>query len=488
MDTIISRIAAMQLSTPDGTAVVADGVRLTYAQLWKQANGFAAYLAYGGVRSGDRVLITAFPTVDFVIAVIGCAVLGAVSVPVEKMAGHEAACDIAGKTGASHFIGNTVIPVCKFTDLSTVTHLADQFYDTDQFYKLPGESALAVILFTTGTTGISKGVMLSHRALFAACDNNACADELNSDSRYLIAVPLNHASGFRKLLSCLLSGATAVLLDGFLDVMKFYRTIKAENVNTLVLPPSAMRILLNISASELAKYSSQIKVVHIGAAALPEVDKERLLKILPYSRLLFGYGSTEAGNSTVYNFSQYPGRENCVGKPNPHTGIFIADEEGNPITACGEKGRLAISGDTLMDGYYNDEKLTARVMHDGVLFTNDFGYIDCEGFVYVLGRTGDVINSGGLKISPAEVENIVMRYQGISDCACLGVPDKLSGEAVKLYIVCEKEPDMVAFRKYLLDHLEYYKVPSEIEKREALPRLPNGKLDRRKLQAMLQPV
>ena len=481
MDTIISRIAAWQLTDPDGTAVVADGARLTYAQLWKQANGFAAYLASCEVRSGDRVLIKAFPTADFVIAVIGCAVLGAVSIPVEKMAGHDAVCDIAGKTGASHYVGNTAIPGCGFTELSTATHLAGQFPDTNQFCELPGESALAVILFTTGTTGISKGVMLSHKALFAACDNNACADELNFDSRYLIAAPLNHASGFRKLLSCLLSGATAVLLDGFLDVMRFYRTLKAENINTLVLPPSALRILLNTSASELAKYSSQIKVVHIGAAVLPEANKERLSKLLPESRLLFGYGSTEAGNSTVYDFSQFPGRENCVGKPNPHTGIFIADEEGNPVTACGEQGRLAISGDTLMDGYYKDEKLTAQVMHDGVLYTNDIGYIDREGFVYVLGRTGDVINSGGLKISPAEVENTVMRYKGISDCACMGIPDKISGEAVKLYIVCEEEPDMIAFRKFLLDHLEYYKVPTEIEKRKSLPRLPNGKLDRRKL-------
>ncbi len=481
MDTVISKLVKITQNIPNNVAVVADGTCMTYAQLWNYANGFASYLRDIKVLPGENVLIKATLSVDFVISVIGCAIMGAIAIPVEKNMGSGAVCDIAERTDAAHYIGNEIIKNCRFTHISEVNILAEKYSDSDTHYELPDEENLAVILFTTGTTGNSKGVMLSHKALFAACDNNSFADRLDSDSRYLIATPLNHASGFRKLLSCLISGATAVLIDGFFNIVKFYRTIKDEKINMLVLPPSALRILLKMSSSELAKYSSQIKVIHIGSAALSEADKEKLTEILPNSRLLFGYGSTEAGNSAVYDFKLYPGLENCVGKPNLHTSIMVVDDDRKVITKRGKKGYLAVSGDTIMNGYYNDEKLTSQVMNGGILYTNDIGYIDRNGFIFVLGRKGDVINSGGLKISPVEIENVVMQYEKIIECACFGVPDKINGEVPKLCIVCDDKIDMTAFRKYLLDNLEYYKVPEKIEIMQQLPKLSNGKVDRKKL-------
>jgi acyl-CoA synthetase (AMP-forming)/AMP-acid ligase II len=160
------------------------------------------------------------------------------------------------------------------------------------------------------------------------------------------------------------------------------------------------------------------------------------------------------------------------------------DENRNPIKSSKEnQGLIAISGGMVMQGYYNAPELTAEVLKDGVVYTNDIGYIDDEGYVYMLGRRGDVINIGGLKIAPTEVENVVLRYPDIADCACFAKEDRMGGVVPRLNVVMKKgcELDAAKLRAHMAEHLEAFKIPKQIVAVDELPKTSNGKLDRKRL-------
>lgn len=486
MDSIVACLKHFAEKTPDKTAIVADNSEITYGSLWTEVRGFASYLQSFGFQKGARIVVKAFPNIGYAVACFGCHLAGYVFAPIEKSMGAEGVLDIVETLDASMLISDNAASVrCAFTNSTDVRAIAAEHFNKDLVFSFPSPTDLCDILFTTGTTGKSKGVVLSHKAVYAAVDNNKYADRMDDSFVYQIAVPINHANGIRKFYCCLISGATAVLLDGFMNVKLFYQTMQDYKTNALLLPPSAVRVLLTVSAKELARFADQIKVVHSGSSAMPESDKETLIKLLPHSRLIFGYGASEAGNSCAYDYAKYPGLSNCVGKANPHIRVFIVDDDGKEIQSSKEQlGLIALSGDTLMEGYYNAPELTAEVLRDGVLYTNDIGYIDENGFVFMLARKGDVINVGGLKIAPSEVENVVMRYPGVSECACFGIPDKLNGYVPKLNIVPEADGaiDLVDFRKYLQTNLEAFKIPKQIVFVESLPKTSNGKLDRKQLQ------
>lgn len=485
MNPVVYYLKKFAEETPDKTALAAEDISVTYRELWKEVRGFASYLISSGIGKGERVVVKAFPTVGYGVACLGCHLAGCVFVPVEKNMGSEGIKNVICELSASLLVGDCDAgDNCAFLQSSDIRETAAKYFDDSLELPMPALDDVCDILFTTGTTGKSKGVVLTNKAVFAAVDNNAHIDELNGDSVYLVAAPVNHASGIRKFYSSITRGAAVVLLDGFMNLKKYYKAISDYKVTHLMVPPSAVRVLLTVSAKELEKYAEQIEVVHSGAAALPEADKEKLIKVLPKSRLIFGYGASEAGNTSAYDYAKYPGLENCIGKANPHTKILIVDDNGNEIRSSKDNlGLIAITGDAIMKEYYGEPALTAEVLRDGIFYTNDMGYIAEDGFVYMLGRKGDVINVGGLKIAPSEVENIALRYPGVFECACFGVPDKINGFVPKLNMVREydKEIDLKDFREYLQKHLETFKIPRSIEFVDSLPKTSNGKLDRKKL-------
>lgn len=485
MDTIVAHLKKYAETSPEKIAVIAEDIQMSYGDLWKEVRGFASYLRSFGFDKTSRIVVKAFPSIGYAVSLFACHLAGYVFVPVEKAMGPGGVKDVAATLSASMLISDeNVLDSCVFVDHADVRRIASENIDNNIDFELPTPDDLCDILFTTGTTGKSKGVVLSHRAVYAGADNNLFADELTESTVYLIASPINHASGIRRFYSCILCGGTSVLLDGFMNLKKYYQAINEYGVTALLLPPSAVRVLLAVSAKELEKYADQIELIHSGSAAMPETDKETLIRIFPNSRLVFSYGSSEAGCSCSYNYAKYPGLVNCVGVQNPHARVFIVDDDRKEINSSKDNlGLIAISGDNLMEGYYDAPELTAETLKDGVVYTNDIGYIDENGFIFMLARRGDVINVGGLKIAPIEVENVVMRYPGVVECACFGIPDKINGLVPKLNVVCDpNQPiDMVLFRSYLQKHLEFFKVPKAIDFVDELPKTANGKLDRKNL-------
>lgn len=485
MTSIVEALAKYAAERSDRIAVIANDSKITYGELWKEVQGFAAYIKSFGFPEGSRIIVKSDSDIWFAVSCMAIHLSGNTHVPLEKTIGVGGLEDVARQLSASMVISN-IEAKGDFTlvDSGRVRQIGAENYNESLSFDFPTSDMTCDIMFTTGTTGKSKGVAVSHRAVVAVSENVQYGAGIIEDNVYLVPAPINHASAIRKLYVSILTGTTVVLLDGFKDIRKFYKCIEDYGVTSILMPPAAVRMLLLLSKKQLAKYSSQLHHIHTGSAAFPEADKETLCQILPETKLYFAYGSSEAGCVSMFDYSQHKGLISCVGKPNKNAHIFIVDDDRREIKSDkNNQGLIAIRGDMTMQGYYNEPELTKEVLVDGVVYTNDIGYIDEDGFVYMLGRRGDVISIGGLKIAPTEVENIVLRFPGIAECACFAVEDRMGGCVPKLNIVEQKnaDVDITELKKFMAQYLEAFKVPKLVEKTDEIPKTANGKINRKVL-------
>lgn len=485
MNSIVEAVAKFAAERPQRTAVIANDCRITYEELWREIQGFAKYIKSFGFPNASRIVVKSDSDIWFAVACFAIHLTGNVHIPLEKTIGANGLEAVAEELNASMVIANAEVNgrfvLVNSENVRTIGR--ETVFEAGEF-EFPTSEMVCDMMFTTGTTGKSKGVVVSHRAVVAVSENVQYGAEIIDDNVYLVPAPINHASAIRKLYVSMLTGTTVVLLDGYRDIRKFYQCIEKYGVTSILMPPSAVHMILLLSKKELAKYSKQLHHIHTGSATFPEVDKELLCEILPETRLYFAYGSSEAGCVSMFDYSKNRGLVSCVGKPNKNANIFIVNDEHEVIQSSPEnQGLIAISGDMIMNEYYNEPELTREVLQDGVVYTNDMGYIDENGFVYMLGRRGDVISIGGLKISPGEVENVVLRYPGITECACFAVEDRMGGCVPKLNIVEEKgaNVEVPELKKFMAGYLEAFKIPKVVDKVEEIPKTSNGKINRKAL-------
>ena len=485
MEIIETAVHQCALAHPDKLAVADEREEISYGELYRAAGGFAQYLLGLSLPLGARVLVRAKPAVPTLIAYLGIHIAGLVNVPCEATAGPDALAAIAAETGASLVISDIELPEgADRLPYEKIRELADANADGMNGYTLPARDpeALYDVLFTTGTTGKSKGVMISARGAAACAENLICGSGIGADTVYLIPVPINHANGIRKCYATLCAGGTVVLADGLSNIKRFYEALEKYKADFLLLPPSAVRMLLMLSAKRLAAYADQIRLVHTSAAPFPEADKLRLCEILPKTRLVFAYGSSEVGNVSMFDYAAYPGRICCVGKLNVNAEVRIVDADRRDTASSKEEpGLIALGGAAVMLGYYNAPELTAGVLENGWVYTSDLGYFDGDGFLYVLGRADDVINVGGLKIAPTEVENVVMQFPGVAECACFGVDDPMTGKKPVLLLVPDrgKTVELTELSAFLEQRMEAYKIPKKFITADRVPKTSNGKVDRK---------
>ncbi len=330
--------------------------------------------------------------------------------------------------------------------------------------------ATADILFTTGTTGARKGVMVSQEAIMANAGNLIHAQGYHPGLTFIITGPLNHIGCLSKLYTSLTVGASVHLLDGLRDMNAFFQAIARASRAATFQVPSSLSMLMALGKGDLQRLGHKIELVETGAAPMAESDMDRLAALLPHTRLYNTYASTETGIVTTHCFSHAPRRAGLLGRAMRHSHIETTAE-----------GLVACSGPTLMSGYWDDEALTARTLHDGRLITHDRAFIDGDGCLHLLGRADDTINTGGFKVDPAEVENEVMRMEGVADCICIAAAHPVLQQALKLLVVTQGGPSP-SFREiaaFLLQRLESYKIPLLYEYVDAVERTYNGKLNRK---------
>ena len=349
----------------------------------------------------------------------------------------------------------------------------------------PVPEGTADVLFTTGTTGRSKGVIMSHRTILADAENLIDGQGFTPDIVFIISGPLNHIGSLSKIWPVIMQGATLYITNGMKNVEEFFTALNYAPRQTPLplfatfLVPASIRILLQFSHDRLASYASKIDFLETGAAPMMQSDMEELCRVLPHTRLYNTYASTETGIITTYDYNNGKCQAGCLGRPMKHARLFITPE-----------GFIACQGPTLMTGYINAPKgekaQSVQITppsgeSEGAFITADRGFIDDEGMLHLLGRDDDTINVGGFKVAPTEVEDTAMSLPDVADCVCIAADHPIAGRALKLLVVMTEGAvfDKRTIARYLKSRLESYKVPLLYEQVERVNRTYNGKLDRK---------
>ena len=418
---------------PDKTAIICGDKTITWAELWQQVENRASDYPKGKV-----IAFRSTQTIDFIVTYLAIHLAGSVSAPLEKD-----------------------IPDSLFQEISSRLSACE----------IP--AGIADVLYTTGTTGRSKGVMISHRTIVADAENLIAGQGFSHDLVFVIHGPLNHIGSLSKIFPIILQGGTLHILDGLRDADTFFNAFREPGKYATFFVPANIRFLLTFDAKRFAALADRLDFVESGGAPLSHADMLQLCQILPHTRLYNTYASTETGIIATYNYNDGRCLAGCLGHTMPHSRVTITSE-----------GMISCQGDTLMSGYIGDPELTATVLRNDTVYMSDYGQIDAEGMLHIGGRESDVINVGGYKVAPTEVEDIAMSIEGIRDCICIPAEHPIMGKAVKLLVVMNEG---VPFSKktiarYIAARLEPYKVPQLYEQVESVARTYNGKLDRKHYQ------
>ena len=487
---IVECIAKHAYTQPDKLCLADSKKALTYAEIWSNIYGLSQHFTESGIKKGDCIVIECTQNVDYMICEFAIQLSGAVFVPLEKNAALSRVEEITSDVDCKLYIGKKpVIGGLPFLDIKTVPEFSMPVPESVKTVTFPAADDTAEILFSTGTTGKSKGIELSHMNDFALAENVKYGTKMKENNVELIPMPLSHSHGLRRTYGNMLNGSSVVFSNGVTLLKQVFDLMDKYSVTSMDLSPSNLSIIFKLSGDRLGDYADVMDYIQLGSAPLPETDKEHLARILPETRLYNFYGSTEAGCSCLLDFNATSGKKGCIGKPAVNADFIVVDENRNDITATAtadEPGFLASSGAINMKGYWKAPELTEEAMADGFIYTKDLGYIDEEGYIYMLGRKDDVINYGGVKIAPEEIEGQVNKHPAIADCACIPVKDELTGQAPKLFIAIKAEADYDAkeFRAFLKTALDANKQPKIIEIIDEIPRTFNGKIQRKKLMEM----
>lgn len=493
--------------TPQKMAFAVEQESLSYGEVWELVCGLAYYLKFEKkVAKGEHVLIRGSQSLEFVITYFAVHLCGAVAVLLERDLPNEEFVKKAILCGASVAFSAADEQAEQLEQLFVKRKSAKQKENLDIIplqsikvlgmqYKndwhpeqegFPQEQDIADVLFTTGTTGKSKGVILSHGNLKATAENIMTACELKTKDCIIVVGPLNHANPIRKIYTAVGNHSSAIILDGLKSIRSFYTVLEKYKANAACLPPSAVAVLLKLSGNKLSEYSEQLEFIETSTAPMPESLKQELYRLLPQTRLYNSYGSSEAGVILTYDYSKYKGKLNCLGRPSIHAELFLADENHQRIPDADSSDLqerqphfLACRSAVNMQGYLGDPELTAHTLIDGCVYTSDLVYIGEDGFYYSAGRGGDVINIGGLKVAPVEVEELIELCPEVDECMLIPIKDELTGHRLKLLIVGNTNYEQEKLISYMRKHLEDYKIPRLIEEVSSIPKTYNGKKDRK---------
>jgi acyl-CoA synthetase (AMP-forming)/AMP-acid ligase II len=498
--TIPAAVARAAREFGDAEALaVPGGVRLSFAELEERVSAVAGALMESGIEAGDRVALWAPNGAEWMLAGLGALSAGAVLVPVSTRFTGPEALDVISRSGArALFVAGGFLGVDRLGDLMSAAAAPDARGDLERLalvVRVPEEwdrflqagsltrarrRAAAVrpgdvsdIMFTSGTTGRSKGAMTSHERSLAVARAWAECGNLTHRDRYLVVNPFFHTFGYKAgILACLVSGAALVPQPVF-DAGEAMRLVAAERITVLPGAPTIYQMILDHPARASFDLSS-LRLAVTGAADVPVALIERMRRELTFSTVLTAYGLTEAVVATMCR----PGDA-----PSVVSGTSGRAAAGFEVR-IGPAGEILLRGPNMMLGYLDDPSATAAAIDArGWLHTGDAGRLDSAGNLTITGRLKDMYICGGFNVYPAEVEQVLARLDGVADAAVVGVPDPRLGEVGRAFVVPRPgfvlvPEDVLAFCR---ERLANYKVPRGVVFRGELPRNPSGKVLKRVL-------
>ncbi|MFA6216050.1 MAG: AMP-binding protein [Candidatus Omnitrophota bacterium] len=453
---------------PDKIAVVYQKERITYSELDRRSNAVAGYLTEKGFKKGERVALLLENSPEYISSFFGILKAGGVVVPLNTQMVDRELTVILSDCSPKFIIKKTGIE--KNRD-------CPRFLGTVPIFS----SDLAMIIYTSGTTGKPKGVMLSHANLNANADSIVKYLNLSASDRMMVILPFYYSYGTSLLTTHIKAGATLVLDNRFLYPNVILETMEREGVTAFAGVPSHYSILLRKSALRNYKLDKIRYVTQAGGAMALAMIKE-FQNLFPQINFYVMYGQTEACARLTYLEPESLSKKmGSIGKAIPGVELDVLDEAGQKVNP-GEIGEIVARGANIMLGYWNSPEETEKVLKKEGLWTGDLAKIDEDGFIYLVSRKKEMIKSGANRISPLEIEEVVCRMPGILECAAVGMPDEILGEAIKLCVVKNgvdmNERDVLLFCK---QNLALYKLPKVVEFRDSLPKTSTGKIRRNEL-------
>ena len=491
--TFVDDLSAAASSNPERIAVVAGDDELTCGELDRRVTALAAVLRGRGIGRGDRVATLLPNGIEAAVAIYGVLRSGAAFSPVNPTIKAERLTALLADLGAAAVIcdeqrsavaheaaGSTPV----IDDLGALG--APGGSDAADAGPAPGplEIDLAAVIYTSGSTGDAKGVTLSHRNMAFVADSIIDYLRIGPEDRILCVLPLSFNYGLYHLLMSIRTGATLVLEPGFQFPGRVVGLLAEQRITGLPGVPTVFQTLLSLRGIGERDYP-HLRFVTNAGAALPEATVRGVRATFPDADLFLMYGLTEATRVAYLPPALVDEHPTAVGLAIPGTEAWVGDESGQPLPA-GEVGELFVRGAHVMQGYWNDPEGSAERLHPGrwpwerTLGTNDLFRLDDEGLLHFVSRRDDVIKSGGEKVAPREVEEVLTALDGVAQAAVVGVADELLGESVRAHVTAAEgvQLDPARLRRECAGHLETHKVPREIVIEDELPRTPNGKVDR----------
>jgi amino acid adenylation domain-containing protein len=508
-------------SYPDKVALIHEDRRLTYREVENKANSLSHALTQQGLSRGERAAVYLETSVETPIAIFGILKAGGVFLVINPQVKPDKVeyilndcqvkCLITDSRHLQSIASNlpdcpnleTIIVVdkeykkykldslnrFKFLDFSDIT----ANFSTDRPPKKCIDIDLASLIYTSGSTGIPKGVTLTHLNMVSAASSIIEYLENQHDDIIIDVLPLSFDYGLYQVLMAFKFGGTVVLERSFLYPYKLIDLIIKEKVTGFPLVPTIAAILLKLKNLEKFDFR-HVRYISNTAQAFPPEHIFKLQKIFPNARIYSMYGLTECKRVSYLPPAELERRPTSVGIAMPNTQVFIVDEKGQKIEEHGRAGELVVRGANVMKGYWNLPQETAQVLKPGpipgemMLYTGDLFRKDEEGFLYFISRKDDLIKTGGERVSPKEIENVLHQIDGISEAAVVGVSDEILGQAIKAFVTLKDEVGLTEKDIIKLSSLklESFMVPKYIEIMEELPKSSHGKVDKKKLKAMLQ--
>jgi len=467
---------------PKRIAFIADDATVSYRAVLSFLSSTIRRLKEQDIRHKDRVLICSSNSAAMAIAYFAVHAVGAINVIINSDMPEDAVRFVVDDCGARlALLGN------KTMLLPTNTEKLLDFVQPDgRDTKIKIECDLndvADVLYTSGTTGRKKGVVLSHANIVSAAVNtNAFIQNTESDVE-VVPIPLSHSFGLGRLRCMALRGNTLVLEQGMKNPAYVLKRLLDLKATGLALVPAGFDLILRMTGNRLGDASSNLRYIEIGSAPIRARTKEWLINILPKTKIYHHYGLTEASRAIFTDYHSDVDKPGTIGKSSPNVKIRICNEKGQVLNS-GQTGEIVVLGDMVMREYWNQSELTSQVLTEVGLHTGDLGYMDPDGYIYLTGRIKNIINIGGLKVAPEEIEMNIDGFEGVKESACLGIsdPDSITGECIKVYYVSDREIAIENLISWMRNRLEEYKIPRVYERVDYIPKTLSGKIHRDILQ------
>ena len=498
---------------PDRPAIVFEDATTTYEQLQARSSKLANALTDMGIQKGDKVAMMEVNSPNFIETYFACAKIGAIFVPLNFRArpdevaymlqDSDAVGIVAGEryTSLVDEIRGEAPSVRLFVSLAAAPEGWSSFADVlaggadeDPFTEIE-DADLTILMFTAGTTGRPKGVMLAHKNFSEYVLNNVSPVDLDMEEKNILTVPMYHIAGIQAVMASVYGGRTLVLQRQF-DAEEWMQLVQQHAVDRAMMVPTMIKQLMDHEKFQEYNLTS-LQVITYGAAPMPLEVVKRAIEQFPGTHFINAFGQTEsAATITMLGPEDHiiEGTEEekeiklkrlgSIGKPLPDVEVRIMDEDGTLLPAE-VVGEIVARGERIMKGYWKQEDATsATIDKDGWLHTGDLGYADEGGYIFLAGRAKDIIKRGGEMISPEELENIILSHPKVEDIAIIGVPDQEWGERVRAVVVPADEgdkPSLDEIAELVRSRTASFKKPESVVFVDELPRNPMGKILKRVL-------